>query len=577
MQLKEKKTTMERDKRKLESELDKKRQTVGKQAFLQIFQTKQQQKLKSDDDNDDEKEYETSNKEENESAQMKTPQPPPSINLHNEQKMTPEFVNNNNNKISSPTTPTTPTTIQKQVSLETPRRQWDKSNLNHQFIDLESESKTTSITTTQTNSKGLSKITGSSGYALATALTTSSSASPISASSHSQSPPSQNKNNNKTIQNGSETLNRVNLSKAYYSRDEVLKTIEQFTANVEVTTTTTTTTPKNENDETKEEIESPSKPINKEIEGLTNKLAELQNEINRLNLLQQKQQQQPPQIATTTTTAQKETEKDEITKPESFFISIGDNNDNKPTNQLSNHQNQQLNTIKATNHNLLMKAHNDLEVFNKKFTNNGNGDEATVYNIDVDDGEDGGSEESGDSFDLKQRKREMIIQKQLERRQNQELIRQQREEEKMRKAEEMRSREEEQQTRKQVEKMRKETIFQAYKDKKKQLEEESQTGSFGPPPSNNSNLLNTKRFNSTQRLKATKASNQNLNNNFDNNQFDTGSVCSDRSSLVQQQNGVKSKFCFVFSYFYFNVCISFLLLLYFHVFIDSLHLFCSAF
>ena len=36
MQLKEKKNTMERDKRKLEAELDRQRQTIGKQVFMQV-------------------------------------------------------------------------------------------------------------------------------------------------------------------------------------------------------------------------------------------------------------------------------------------------------------------------------------------------------------------------------------------------------------------------------------------------------------------------------------------------------------------------------------------------------------
>ena len=43
MQLKEKKSLMERDKRKLESELDKQRQNIGKQVFLQVVQKKSQE------------------------------------------------------------------------------------------------------------------------------------------------------------------------------------------------------------------------------------------------------------------------------------------------------------------------------------------------------------------------------------------------------------------------------------------------------------------------------------------------------------------------------------------------------
>jgi hypothetical protein len=36
MQLEEKKRAMERDKRKLETQMEKQRQTIGKQAFLQV-------------------------------------------------------------------------------------------------------------------------------------------------------------------------------------------------------------------------------------------------------------------------------------------------------------------------------------------------------------------------------------------------------------------------------------------------------------------------------------------------------------------------------------------------------------
>lgn len=37
MQLEEKKRAMERDKRKLELDIEKQRQNIGKQAFLQVF------------------------------------------------------------------------------------------------------------------------------------------------------------------------------------------------------------------------------------------------------------------------------------------------------------------------------------------------------------------------------------------------------------------------------------------------------------------------------------------------------------------------------------------------------------
>lgn len=138
-----------------------------------------------------------------------------------------------------------------------------------------------------------------------------------------------------------------------------------------------------------------------------------------------------------------------------------------------------------------------------------------------------------DSAELKQRKKEMIMAKQLERRQQQEMIRQKREEERARKAEEIRMKEEEAANKKMVEKTRKETIFQAYIEKKKQLENECQSGYHFAPPSS---LLNAKKFHSTYRLKPSNSTNnftnqQKMNQQFD--QFDQASVISDRSSNLQ--------------------------------------------
>jgi hypothetical protein len=139
-----------------------------------------------------------------------------------------------------------------------------------------------------------------------------------------------------------------------------------------------------------------------------------------------------------------------------------------------------------------------------------------------------------DSAELKQRKKELIMAKQLERRQQQEQIRQKREEERARKAEEIRMKEEEAANKKMLEKTRKETIFQAYIEKKKQLENECQSGyHFGPP--SQSNLLNAKKFHSTYRLKSSNSTSnfpkQQQQNKFD--QFDQASVISDRSSNLQ--------------------------------------------
>lgn len=165
------------------------------------------------------------------------------------------------------------------------------------------------------------------------------------------------------------------------------------------------------------------------------------------------------------------------------------------------------------------------------------------------------SNSDGESADI-QRKKEIIMARQLERRQQQELIRLKREEEKARKAEEIRLKEEELNNKKMLEKTRKETIYQAYIDKKKQLEEESQCGAFGPP---SSNLLHAKKFHSTNRLRQqqhnTYSSKMNANNldqqQFKQNmidQFDQMSIFSDRSSSNQyaQSGMIKSKFFVLF-------------------------------
>lgn len=161
-------------------------------------------------------------------------------------------------------------------------------------------------------------------------------------------------------------------------------------------------------------------------------------------------------------------------------------------------------------------------------------------------------DEDSSDCDLKQRKKELIMQKQLERRQQQEYIRQLREEERARKAEEIRLKEEEQASKKQLEKSRKETIFQAYIDKKKQMSEETHTSyPFGGSVIAQNSLAQAKKYHSTYRLKQPSGKQP-----FDNDQ---ASVISDRSTNTrynsgsnqghQSQNMIKSKcfliFCFL--------------------------------
>lgn len=175
-----------------------------------------------------------------------------------------------------------------------------------------------------------------------------------------------------------------------------------------------------------------------------------------------------------------------------------------------------------------------------------------------------GASSDGDSAEMKQRKKEIILAKQLERRQQQEAIRIKREEERARKAEELRQKEEEAAMKKLLEKTRKETIFQAYIDKKKQLHDESPTNYFGHP---NSSLLSAKsKFHSTQRLKSsnTTSKQQQAASNFAFDlkqnlidQFDQASIISDRSTSTTQQ--MKSKSLLVF--FWLSTCNSYILTL----------------
>ncbi len=288
MQLKEKKSSMERDKRKLESELEKQRQKIGKQVFLQVVQKKTQ----------------------NETINQQQPQSP-QTNL-TVMTATPQqlILSNLNNSSSSSSSPTINNTLFK----ETPRRQWDKTQ---GFIDLENE--------TSINKNGLDRKPLNSNGTGAGASSTSSMSTP--SSSASQSPPlsnvrnNNNNNNNNNIDinmnenendssstsSNSSTSSKMNneqksvdlISKAYYSRDEMMKTIETLKSSANVF-----------NNSSSKMIQSPApapvssnsnsssnsaKDIESELQKANSKLSELQNEITRLNLLQQHQQNQQSQ------------------------------------------------------------------------------------------------------------------------------------------------------------------------------------------------------------------------------------------------------------------------------------------
>ena len=211
MQLKEKKSSMERDKRKLESELEKQRQTIGKQVFLQVVQKK---------------------------------------NMGETGSPSPQTIN-----------PPIPAAIAHLDTGETaPRRQWDKSQKG--FIDLENANSNNKPLTEQiTTAKVASSV--------------SSLSTPSSSTSHS--PPNQ-RVNIVPASNGDEPRS-VDLSKAYYSRDEMMKTIETLkTSTIALASSQ------------RPSSSSVVKDIDTELQKANSKLSELQNEITRLTVLQQQQQ-----------------------------------------------------------------------------------------------------------------------------------------------------------------------------------------------------------------------------------------------------------------------------------------------
>ena len=212
MQLKEKKSSMERDKRKLESELEKQRQTIGKQVFLQVVQKKNL-------------------------GDVEAPSPQP----------------------ANPPAPAATATFD--TGETAPRRQWDKSQKG--FIDLENDNSNKPLAEPVTNAK--------------TASSVSSLSTPSSSTSHS--PPNQ-RVNSVAASNGNEPRS-LDLSKAYYSRDEMMKTIETLKTSTIALASSQSQRPSSS---------SVVKDIDTELQKANSKLSELQNEITRLTVLQQQQQ-----------------------------------------------------------------------------------------------------------------------------------------------------------------------------------------------------------------------------------------------------------------------------------------------
>ena len=231
MQLKEKKTSMERDKRKMESELEKQRLTIGKQVFLQVVQKKPQT--------------------ESTNQTLPTTQTPPVQNLpvQSPRLTSPTVQNSSIHNQILPNTPLPTSPIPSQLKekeikekefkeKEPSRRQWDKSQ--SPLIDLEASQR-------KPSPEALLKP-----FSMPTSFNQNSSSTSTPSSLSSQSPP----------------------------MAEVMRPKSSLEP-----ARTTFTKPLGP-------VAPPSmvKDLDAELQKANSKLTELQNEISRLNLMQQKQQ-----------------------------------------------------------------------------------------------------------------------------------------------------------------------------------------------------------------------------------------------------------------------------------------------
>ena len=228
MQLKEKKSSMERDKRKLETELEKQRQTIGKQVFLQVVGNSNTSTT---------------------TTTTTAPNTPQMLDLKQKvSEMTiPKFSPKPQEPAESKLAPET-----HEPKDSTPhRRQWDKSQKS--FIDLENDSKQAEVTapTTQNGFK----------QRIAPAATKTASPTPS-----------------------------VDLSLAYTSRDEMIRTIEALKSTTIALASKAATVAAEQSRQSGSD--SAVKDIDTELQKANSKLSELQNEIQRLSLMQQQQQQQ---------------------------------------------------------------------------------------------------------------------------------------------------------------------------------------------------------------------------------------------------------------------------------------------
>jgi hypothetical protein len=276
MQLKEKKSNMERDKRKMECELEKQRQNIGKQVFLQVVQKSKPTK--------------------DESSSLLTPaqNKPVETELQGSRGLlSPLTLQTSNGYSNQPPT------------FSTSRRQWDKSQMKN--FDLEQQNHVSNE-----SKKLLSTQNAKHNSSMSTTPN----------SSASQSPPSANTN-----KSASEQQPNGDLTKANYSRDDMSKAIEllkekfvQESLNVaqaaeQIKKSQSSSQSQNSRLSSNQPAMSNNTAMVKDIEVLNSKLADLQNEINRLTLLQQKQYSQQhinaqkllSSATTTTTTNAKET------------------------------------------------------------------------------------------------------------------------------------------------------------------------------------------------------------------------------------------------------------------------------
>ena len=204
--------------------------------------------------------------------------------------------------------------------------------------------------------------------------------------------------------------------------------------------------------------------MTKDVDGLDAKLNELQTEISRLQVSHNSNKIQPILKVTTVQPVKNNNNESSLTlitsspaagngesasPSNAFFISFGDS----PVKE------KPVLSERKVNLNLSQRTiiNNKDGFFKESYKQNGFSNEELLV------------EENSDEME---RRKEMIIQRQIKRREQLELIRMKREEERARQADEQRMKDEEFNTKKQIEKTRKDAIFKAYLDKKKQMQDE---------------------------------------------------------------------------------------------------------